>query len=191
MFARSDHMPIPDSLRSWHRTLVEAMTTSTFLLLHLQVGQFASLQNLKENSVLQTWLQSTTYLQLVGILIGQLGFGFMGDWAGRKASFWSIIAFGLMLPFCALDRRSFVNKALVLYCSAHPQASKEWLLPCQLCWICIQTLQVAMLTDMTVVLLGIILLTVSNGKSEQVVSIPPWAIWNFPAISAAFVWRSL
>lgn len=37
-------------------------------------------------------------------------------------------------------------------------------------------MQVAMLTDMTVVLLGIILLTVSNGKSEQVISIPLWSI---------------
>ena len=33
---------------------------------------------------LQTWLEATTYLQLVGILIGQLFFGFMGDWVGRK-----------------------------------------------------------------------------------------------------------
>lgn len=33
---------------------------------------------------MQTWIQATTYLQLVGILLGQLWFGFMGDWIGRK-----------------------------------------------------------------------------------------------------------
>ena len=33
---------------------------------------------------LQTWTQATTYLQLVGILIGQLFFGFLGDAGGRR-----------------------------------------------------------------------------------------------------------
>ena len=33
---------------------------------------------------LQTWTQATTYLQLVGILIGQLFFGFLGDAVGRR-----------------------------------------------------------------------------------------------------------
>ena len=35
---------------------------------------------------MQTWTQATTYLQLVGILIGQLSFGFMGDWIGRRTA---------------------------------------------------------------------------------------------------------
>ena len=34
----------------------------------------------------QTWTQTTTYLQLVGILLGQLTFGVMGDWVGRKTA---------------------------------------------------------------------------------------------------------
>ena len=59
----------------------------------------------------QTWTQATTYLQLIGILIGQLMFGVMGDWIGRKAT---------------------------------------------------------MLIDMSVILLGVILLTVSNGSTINV-----------------------
>ena len=54
-------------------------------------------------------------MQLVGILIGQLLFGFMGDWVGRRT---------------------------------------------------------AMLTDMVLILLGVIMLTVANGTSEQVGSHP-------------------
>ena len=34
----------------------------------------------------QTWTQTTTYLQLVGILLGQVFFGVMGDAVGRKAA---------------------------------------------------------------------------------------------------------
>lgn len=60
---------------------------------------------------MQVWTQATTYLQLIGILIGQLCFGFMGDWIGRKAT---------------------------------------------------------MLIDMSVILMGIILLTVSNGPTINV-----------------------
>ena len=36
--------------------------------------------------LLQTWTQTTTYLQLVGILLGQVFFGVMGDAVGRKAA---------------------------------------------------------------------------------------------------------
>ena len=36
--------------------------------------------------LLQTWTQTTTYLQLVGILLGQLFFGVMGDAVGRRAA---------------------------------------------------------------------------------------------------------
>lgn len=60
---------------------------------------------------MQTWTQATTYLQLIGILIGQLMFGVMGDWIGRKAT---------------------------------------------------------MLIDMSIILLGVILLTVSNGPTINV-----------------------
>ena len=60
--------------------------------------------------VLQTWTQATTYLQLVGILMGQLFFGFAGDWIGRKF---------------------------------------------------------AMLADMFIILIGVIMLTVSNGTTIQ------------------------
>ena len=62
-------------------------------------------------TVARTWTQATTYMQLVGILIGQLFFGFMGDWIGRRY---------------------------------------------------------AMLIDMGLILVGIIMLTVANGTSEQV-----------------------
>ena len=36
--------------------------------------------------LLQTWTQTTTYLQLVGILLGQVFFGVMGDAVGRRAA---------------------------------------------------------------------------------------------------------
>ncbi|KAK9843894.1 hypothetical protein WJX84_006388, partial [Apatococcus fuscideae] len=58
----------------------------------------------------ETWVQATTYLQLVGILMGQLIFGFMGDWIGRRPT---------------------------------------------------------MLIDMSVILLGVVMLVVSNGTTEQ------------------------
>ena len=61
--------------------------------------------------LLQTWTQATNYLQLIGILLGQLFFGFMGDWIGRRT---------------------------------------------------------AMLTDVTIILLGVILLVVSNGTTMNV-----------------------
>lgn len=47
-----------------------------------------------------TWTQATTYLQLIGILIGQLMFGVMGDWIGRKATMlidMSVILIGVIL----------------------------------------------------------------------------------------------
>ena len=50
--------------------------------------------------LLQTWTQATTYLQLIGILVGQLLFGFMGDWIGRKATMLvdiSVILVGVIL----------------------------------------------------------------------------------------------
>ena len=37
-------------------------------------------------TLLQTSLQATTYVQLIGILLGQLFFGFCGDWIGRKVN---------------------------------------------------------------------------------------------------------
>ena len=55
-------------------------------------------------------MQATTYMQLVGILLGQFIFGFMGDWLGRRT---------------------------------------------------------AMLIDMAIILIGVIMLTVANGTSEQ------------------------
>ena len=66
---------------------------------------------------LQTWVEATSYLQLVGILMGQLLFGFMGDWIGRRAS---------------------------------------------------------MLIDMSVILLGVTMLVVSNGTTEQAGPSPPF-----------------
>ncbi len=35
---------------------------------------------------MQTWTQATTYLQLIGVLLGQLTFGFLGDAIGRRAT---------------------------------------------------------------------------------------------------------
>lgn len=48
---------------------VQCMTTS-----HLFIG------------CIQTWTQATTYLQLIGVLLGQLTFGFLGDAIGRRAT---------------------------------------------------------------------------------------------------------
>ena len=50
--------------------------------------------------LVQTWTQATTYVQLIGILIGQLMFGVMGDWIGRKATMlidMSVILIGVIL----------------------------------------------------------------------------------------------
>ena len=60
---------------------------------------------------LQTWTQATTYLQLVGILLGQLTFGFLSDGIGRQR---------------------------------------------------------AMLIDMSIIMIGIVMLTLSNGTTIQV-----------------------
>ncbi|KAK9807016.1 hypothetical protein WJX72_010792 [[Myrmecia] bisecta] len=48
----------------------------------------------------ETWTEATTYLQLIGILMGQLFFGVMGDWVGRRAAMlldMSIILAGVIL----------------------------------------------------------------------------------------------
>ena len=36
----------------------------------------------------ETWIQATSYFEIVGIMIGQILIGFIGDWVGRR---WGII----------------------------------------------------------------------------------------------------
>ena len=36
----------------------------------------------------KAWVQSVSYLQIVGIIIGQVGVGIIGDWVGRK---WGLV----------------------------------------------------------------------------------------------------
>ena len=61
---------------------------------------FATLWQKNAYGALQVWTQATTYLQLIGILIGQLVLGVMGDWIGRKATMLidiSVILLGIIL----------------------------------------------------------------------------------------------
>ena len=51
-----------------------------------RIGQFLTQLLTPLPLHLQTWTQATTYLQLVGILIGQLFFGFLGDAVGRRTA---------------------------------------------------------------------------------------------------------
>ena len=49
---------------------------------------------------MQTWTQATTYLQLIGVLLGHLTFGFLGDAIGRRATMlsdMSIILIGVIM----------------------------------------------------------------------------------------------
>ena len=95
------------------------------------------------------WLEATTYLQLIGILLGQLTFGFAGDWIGRKVD-------STPLERSALEQSKISTAELV----ASPPPDNF-------------VLQSAMLIDMTIVLLGVIMLTVSNGTTEQVTPLAP------------------
>ena len=66
--------------------------------------------------VVQTWTQATTYLQLIGILIGQLGFGIMGDWIGRKATMlidMSVILLGVIL--LTVSNGPTINSWVIMY----------------------------------------------------------------------------
>ena len=68
--------------------------------------------------LLQTWTQTTTYLQLVGILMGQVFFGVMGDAVGRRAAMltdmvrylWKVIHWTVMRSF---DFADAIQAALV------------------------------------------------------------------------------
>ena len=84
---------------------------------------------------LQTWTQATTYLQLIGILLGQLTFGFLGDAIGRRLVL-------LKNPLLYI-----LNKKCV-----HTTKRIFW---------CRNT----MLIDMTIVLVGVILLTANTAST--------------------------
>lgn len=74
---------------------------------------------------LQVWTQATTYLQLIGILIGQLVFGVMGDWIGRKATMLidiSVILLGIILLTASngptINVSSFLDSSSSSCCSS-------------------------------------------------------------------------
>jgi MFS family permease len=61
--------------------------------------------------------QATTYLQLIGILLGQLFFGFLGDAVGRKFAMLAdsaVILIGIILLTCASGPTPQVCAALCL-----------------------------------------------------------------------------
>ena len=65
---------------------------------------------------LQTWTQATTYLQLIGILIGQMGFGILGDWIGRKVTMLidiSVILLGIIL--LTVSNGTTINGWVIMY----------------------------------------------------------------------------
>lgn len=65
---------------------------------------------------LQTWTQATTYLQLIGILIGQMGFGILGDWIGRKTTMLidiSVILVGIIL--LTVSNGASINGWVIMY----------------------------------------------------------------------------
>ncbi|KAL3162223.1 hypothetical protein ABBQ32_009926 [Trebouxia sp. C0010 RCD-2024] len=64
----------------------------------------------------ETWIQATTYVQLIGILIGQLMFGVMGDWIGRKATMlidMSVILIGVIL--LTVSNGPTINGWVIMY----------------------------------------------------------------------------
>ncbi len=66
---------------------------------------------------MQTWTQATTYLQLIGVLLGQLFFGFLGDAIGRRATMlidMSIILIGVIMLTVSNGATINVNLVYVL-----------------------------------------------------------------------------
>lgn len=48
------------------------------------------------------WTQTTDYFQVVGIILGQLLVGFLGDWLGRRWGMIQVVFFFLPLSLCSL-----------------------------------------------------------------------------------------
>ena len=117
---------------------------------------------------LQTWTQATTYLQLVGIVLGQLTFGFLGDGIGFHRAMlidMSLILMGVVM--------------LILSTAGAVQTWTQATTYLQLVGIVLGQLtfgflgdgigrQRAMLIDMSLILIGVIMLTLSNGTTIQV-----------------------
>ena len=79
---------------------------------------------------IQTWTQATTYLQLIGVLLGQLTFGFLGDAIGRRATMlidMSNILIGVIMPTVSNGatinvKLIYVLMALLASCSVQTQS---------------------------------------------------------------------
>ncbi len=54
------------------------------------------LSGCRYNECSEVWTQTTDYFQVVGIILGQLTVGFLGDWLGRR---WGMIQVGCLSPF--------------------------------------------------------------------------------------------
>jgi len=48
------------------------------------------------------WTQTTDYFQVVGIILGQLLVGFLGDWLGRRWGMIQVVFFLVPISFCPL-----------------------------------------------------------------------------------------
>lgn len=67
----------------------------------------------------ETWTQATTYLQLIGVLLGQLTFGFLGNAIGRRATMlidMSIILIGVIMP--TVSNGATINGCVIMYAVA-------------------------------------------------------------------------
>lgn len=61
---------------------------------------------------MQVWTQSTQYLQLIGVLLGQFTFGVLGDWIGRQAGMlfdMSVVIIGIIMLTVSNDTTINVN----------------------------------------------------------------------------------
>ena len=103
-------------------------TTSMYAVLPLPVQCMASSQ--LPSGCIQTWTQATTYLQLIGVLLGQLTFGFLGDAIGRRATMlidMSNILIGVIMPTVSNGatinvKLIYVLMALLASCSVQTQS---------------------------------------------------------------------
>ena len=99
-----------------------------YAVLPLPVQCMASSQ--LPSGCIQTWTQATTYLQLIGVLLGQLTFGFLGDAIGRRATMlidMSNILIGVIMPTVSNGatinvKLIYVLMALLASCSVRTQS---------------------------------------------------------------------
>jgi len=71
----------PNSKQNWNYTETQA-SQHAWTLLKISV-MFCRYSECSE-----VWTQTTDYFQVVGIILGQLTVGFLGDWLGRR---WGMI----------------------------------------------------------------------------------------------------